>query len=127
MIRDIEDETYQYRLIHTDKQTVYSSRAHKFQDGFKVFLSTTGNWNVFIDNCGMTQSIAFIRVDSLEEAEEIKAILEHPVYKFVNDICRWGNFNCIRILQRMSYPENKNDIYGSFGFNEEEIKFIENI
>ncbi len=127
LIRDIEDETYQYRLIHTDKQTVYASRAHKFQDGYKVFLSTTGNWNVFIDNCGMTQSIAFIRVDSLEEAEEIKAILQHPVYKFVNDICRWGNFNCVRILQRMSYPENKNDIYGSFGINEEEIKFIENI
>ena len=127
LIQDIEDETYKYKLIHTDKQTVYASRPHKYQEGYKVFLSTTGNWNVFIDTCGMTQSIAFIRVDSIEEAKEMKKFLEHPLYKFVNDICRWGNFNCVRILQRMSYPKNKNDIYESFGITQEEIKFIENI
>ena len=127
LIKDVKDETYQYKLIHTDKQTVYASRPHKYQEGYKVFLSTTGNWNVFIDTCGMTQSIAFIRVDTLEEAKEIKKFLEHPLYKFVNDICRWGNFNCVRILQRMSYPKNKNDIYESFGITQEEIKFIETI
>lgn len=125
LIRVIKDETYRYRLIHTDKQTVYSSRPHKYQEGYKVFLSTTGNWNIFIDSCGMTQSIAFIRVNKEEDAKKIKAILEHPLYKFVNDICRWGNFNCIRILQKMSYPENKKDIYGSFGLTKDEIDFIE--
>ena len=131
LISSQPDETYKYRLIHTDKQTVYASRPHKYQEGYKVFLSTTGNWNVFIDNCGMTQSIAFIRVEDKDTAEKIKNILQRPLYKFVNDICRWGNFNCIRILQRMSYPscdsDNEKDIYTSFGITEEEIEFIQNI
>ena len=49
----------------------------------------------------MTQSIVFIRCNSKEEAENIKNILEHKLYRFLNNICRWGNFNNIRILQRL--------------------------
>lgn len=120
------DETFKYRLIHTDKQTVYASRAHKYQMGWKVFLSTTGKWNIFIDNdCGMTQSIAFVRVGNKEEATKIKKILDHNLYRFINNICRWGNFNCIRILQRMPKPQNIDDIYSSFDITDDERTFIE--
>ena len=127
LIKTEETDEYKYRLIHTDKQTVYSKRPHKFQDGYKVFLSTTGAWKIFIDNCGMTQSIAFIRVNSEEEAIKYKKILEHDLYKFVNNICRWGNFNCIRILQRMTVPSDAKNIYGSFNITQNEINFIESI
>ena len=120
-----ESEEYKYKLIHTDKQTVYSKIPHKYQEGYKVFISTTGEWNLFVDNCGMTQSIAFIRTNDEESAKKYKKILEHPLYKFINDVCRWGNFNCIRILQRMSIPEDDNDIYKSFDISKEEICFIE--
>ena len=127
LISTEETLEYKYRLIHTDKQTVYSKIAHKYQDGYKVFLSTTGNWNIFIDNCGMTQSVAFIRTVDKETALKYKKILEHPLYKFINDICRWGNFNCIRILQRMCIPDDDSNIYTSFNISEEEINFIEGI
>ena len=127
LINKEETKEYKYRLIHTDKQTVYSKRPHKYQDGYKVFLSTTGAWNLFVDNCGMTQSIAFIRTNDKETAIKYKKILEHPLYEFINNICRWGNFNCIRILNRMSIPIDENDIYNSFNISEEEIKFIESI
>ena len=43
--------------------------------------------NLFVDNCGMTQSIAFIRTNREIEARKYKKILEHPLYKFVNNIC----------------------------------------
>ena len=127
LISDIKTKEFKYRLIHTDKQTVYSKRPHKYQDGYKVFLSTTGAWNIFVDNCGMTQSIAFIRTNNEDTAIKYKKILQHPLYKFINNICRWGNFNCIRILNRMSIPKDDNDIYNSFNISQEEIKFIENI
>ncbi len=127
LINKEETEEYKYRLIHTDKQTVYSKRPHKYQDGYKVFLSTTGKWNLFVDDCGMTQSIAFVRMNSKQDAEKYKKMLEHPLYKFVNDICRWGNFNCIRILQRLTLPMDENNIYKSFELDEDEIEFIENI
>ena len=118
-----QSDEYKYKLIHTPKQTVYASRPHKFQEGYKVFISTTDKYKVFVDECGMTQSIVFIRCDSKEQAELYKNILEHPLYVFINNICRWGNFNNIRILQ--SFPIPVGDIYKYFDITPEEIKYIE--
>lgn len=43
----------------------------------------------------MTQSIAFILCDNLNQAEKYLKILNNPLYHFLNNICRWGNFNNI--------------------------------
>jgi hypothetical protein len=51
LINDVQNDFYKYKLIHTPSQTVYASRPHKYQDGFKVFISTTDKYKVFIDNC----------------------------------------------------------------------------
>ena len=117
---------FKHRLIHTPKQTVYAKRAHKFQEGYKVFISTTDKYSTFVDNCGMTQSIAFIRCENKEIAEKYKKILDHDLYKFINNICRWGNFNNIRILQRFPIPVNMNldSVYDDFDITEEEREFI---
>jgi len=130
-IQDSPDDIYKYKLIHTPKQTCYASRPHKFQDGYKVFISTTDKYKVFVDNCGMTQSIVFIRCSSLEEANKIKLILEHPLYVFINNLCRWGNFNNIRILQNFPIPDfddinDINEIYNHFNITDDEIQFIIN-
>lgn len=50
LLKDVQDDQHCYRLIHTPKQTVWSSRPHKFQDGYKVFLSTTSYYQAFVDN-----------------------------------------------------------------------------
>ena len=127
LISTEQNEIYKYKLIHTPKQTVYSKRPHKFQDGFKVFISTTDTYKIFIDECGMTQSIVFIRCESKQQAEIIKETLQHDLYKFLNNICRWGNFNNIRILQRLPVykDDDKDDIYSHFGIDENEKKYIE--
>jgi len=124
LISNDSNGVFKYRLIHTPSQTVYASRPHKFQKNFKVFISTTDRYKVFIDDCGMTQSIAFILCNTLEQATEYLKILEHPLYVFINNICRWGNFNNVRILQSFPIPENT-DIYSFFKMCPEEIKFIE--
>ena len=124
-ISKTQDETYKYRLIHTPKQTVWSSRPHKFQDGFKVFISTTSYYGTFVDNCGMTQSIAFIMCKDENEAKNISSVLNHPMYKFINNICRYGNFNNIRILQKFPYCDNYEEVYDKFNLTLDEIEFIE--
>jgi adenine-specific DNA-methyltransferase len=128
LIQDSPDDIYKYRLIHTPKQTCYASRPHKFQDGYKIFISTTDKYKVFVDNCGMTQSIVFIRCSSEEQANKIKLILEHPLYVFINNLCRWGNFNNIRILQNFPIPDvdGINEIYNHFNITDDEIRFINN-
>ena len=124
-ISTIQDITYKYKLIHTPNQTVWSSRPHKYQDGFKVFISTTSYYGTFVDNCGMTQSIAFIMCKDETEAKNISIVLNHPMYKFINNICRYGNFNNIRILQNFPYCDNYEDVYKKFNITHDEIKFIE--
>lgn len=126
LISKDKDENHQYKLIHTPTQTVYASRAHKYQDGYKVFISTTNQYSTFVDNCGMTQSIAFIRCKNEKEANKISKNLNNNLFKFINDICRWGNFNCIRILQKFPVIKTKN-IYKEFNITKEEQKYIENI
>eukprot|EP01051_Picozoa_sp_SAG22_P000111 SAG22_NODE_2_length_61565_cov_858.782010_47_plen_113_part_00 len=94
----------------------------------------------------MTQSIAFIRCKTEDEAQFYKNILDHDLYKFLNNICRWGNFNNIRILQSFPLPKqveesrrdkdrlvpsgplDKEDIWNNFNLTKEEVSFIkENI
>jgi SAM-dependent methyltransferase len=114
-----------YRLIHTPKQTVYSTRPHKFQEGWKAFLSTTDTYRAFADECGMTQSIAFVRCASREAAVRVAAYLNHDLYVFLNNICRWGNFNSIRILQRFPKPDDMTATpYDAFALTKEERDYI---
>jgi len=128
-IRDEKTEVFKYKLIHTPSQTVYASRPHKFQEGYKIFISTTDKYSVFIDNCGMTQSIVFIICSSEEQAKKYLEILQHPLYVFINNICRWGNFNNIRILQSfpiptIEYSGNHEEIYNYFNITKEEMEYI---
>jgi adenine-specific DNA-methyltransferase len=125
LIASTQDEIHKYKLIHTPKQTVWSSRPHKYQDGYKVFISTTSYYGTIVDDCGMTQSIAFIQCKDKEEANNISKVLNHPMYKFINNICRYGNFNNIRILQNFPYCDNYDEVYKKFNITEEEKIFIE--
>ena len=122
-----QGETYRHKLIHTPKQTVWADRPHKFQDGYKCFISTTDKYSTFVDNCGMTQSIAFIRCEDKQEALRYSNILNHKLYLFLNNLCRWGNFNNIRILQKFPIPNDPDNIYDSFNITKDEIQFIENV
>jgi SAM-dependent methyltransferase len=128
-ICDEKTEEFKYKLIHTPSQTVYSSRPHKFQDGYKIFISTTDKYSVFIDSCGMTQSIVFIICSNEEQAKKYLEILKHPLYVFINNICRWGNFNNIRILQSfpiptIEYSGNHQELYNYFNITKEEVEYI---
>ena len=128
-INNEHTDVYKYKLIHTPCQTVWASRPHKYQDGYKVFISTTDKYKIFIDECGMTQSIVFIICKSKEHAEQYKLMLEHPLYVFINNICRWGNFNNIRILQsfpipNIEYTGNLQEIYDCFNITADEICHI---
>jgi methylase of polypeptide subunit release factors len=130
LINEQKNEIFKYKLIHTPSQTVYSSKPHKYQDGYKVFISTTDKYKVFIDNnCGMTQSIAFILCNDKNEAEKYLEILNHPLYIFINNICRWGNFNNLKILKNFPLPNlqfsnNSQKIYDYFQISKDEINFI---
>jgi hypothetical protein len=120
-----KDADHPHELIHTQKQTVWSSRPHKFQKGWKTFICLTSYYQIFNRNdVGMTQSIAFVRCENEAEAKRNERVLSHPIYKFINNIHRYGNFNNVRILQKFPVPDNPNDIWQSFEITDEEKNFI---
>jgi len=124
-ISDVQTDVYKYKLHHTPTQQVWASKPHKYQHGYKVFIGTTSYYNVFVDNCGMTQSIAYIQCENEEQALNYACILKHPMYVFLNNICRWGNFNNIRILQSFPLCDDYTNVYKKFNITDDEITFIE--
>jgi adenine-specific DNA-methyltransferase len=116
-ISNVKNNQFKYKLIHTPSQTVWSSKPHLYQDNWKVFISLTNQYSTFIDNCGMTQSIAFIDCASKDEAKKISADLNNEIYLFLNNIARFGNFNNIRVLQ--NFP-----VLSEIDLTDEEIRFI---
>lgn len=123
LIQDTQDDAHPYRLIHTPKQTAWASRPHKVQEGWKVFLSTTDKYGTFVDCCGMTQSIAYIRVEDETNAKRVASRLMHPLYVFLNNACRYGNFNNIRILQRFPVCTTE-DPCSEFGLTDQERALV---
>ena len=111
-------DIHTYETIHTPTQTVWSERPHKYQKGYKVFISLTNQYGIFIkNNCGSTQSIAFVQCKNKQEAEKISRELNNEVYYFLNNITRYGNFNNIRVLQK--FP-----VYKDFKLTQQELEFI---
>ncbi|MDA7995883.1 MAG: methyltransferase [Gammaproteobacteria bacterium] len=118
LLHDRQTGEHRFKVRHTPTQTIWSKVPHKYQSGYKVFLSLTNQFGTFIDDCGMTQSIAFIRCKNKAEANRIQEELDHPVYKCINNLTRYGNFNNIRVLQNLA-------VIGSFSLSKSEERFVE--
>lgn len=117
-LNNYQTEIYRYKQHHTPTQVVWSDIPHKFQKGYKVYLSLTNQYGTFIDkDAGMTQSIAYVLCNNKQEALRIKQELDNEVYVFINNITRYGNFNNIRVLQNLP-------LLGTFELTQEEICFI---
>jgi len=100
LLLDHPDASHPYKIRHTPTQTVWSEMPHKYQSGCKVFLSLTNQFGTFIDDCGMTQSIAFIRCKSEAEANRIQKELGHPVYKCIKNLAVLGSFSLTAAEER---------------------------
>ena len=114
----IKDDEHPYKLWHTPRQCYYSSIPHKYQEGYKVFISLTTQFETFIDDCGMTQSIAFIRCKDKKEAKKIEKELQNPIYRFINNLTRYGNFGNNRVWERMP-------VLSEISLTDEEKEFID--
>ena len=106
MLSPNKDDLFKYKIWHTPTQQIWSKVEHKYQKGYKVFISLTNQYKSFVDDGGMTQSIAFILCADESDAIKIKNELDNPIYKFVAAITRYGNFNNIRVLQNLTTLEN---------------------
>jgi len=102
LLSDEKDDDHPFEVVHTFNKKRWASRAHTFQVGWKVLINITGFFKIRITkDVGITQSVAFIRCESKDQAEQFKEQLEKPIYKEVNDLFRFGNFNNLRVLAKL--------------------------
>jgi len=98
-IKNEQNNIYKYKIIYITSQTFYSSKKHDLQDSYKVFVPLTTYYEkMIVDKAGMTPGCYFIECETKEESIKIKNILLCKLYRFINNICRWGNFNCPQII-----------------------------
>lgn len=102
LLVDERDDEHPYEVVHTFNKTRWSSKPHKYQAGWKVLINLTSNYDLrIVCDVGMTQSVAFILCDTKEEASTIRETLSKPIYKYLNNLHRFGNFNNILLLKRL--------------------------
>lgn len=113
----------------------YSSKEHKHQNEKKVIMSCSGKLSPIYDDgkYGTTQDSMYYIVDNKEEGEYIINMLNTKFYKFLINICIWGNFrNEPLFMSYLKFPiftkiNNNFDkyVYDFFDFNKKEIDVIE--
>jgi hypothetical protein len=130
ILSDCQTVLFCHRVVHTPTQTLWASRAHALQGRVKIFISITDKYSVWVDagESGMTQAVLYVLCGSVSEAECLRAQLMHPLFVFLNNICRWGKFNNIRVVQ--SFPKipmgvvDERGIFDYFGLTDSERVFV---
>ena len=130
LLSEIQTGIFCHRIVHTPKQILWCSRAHGLQKQVKIFISITDKYSVWVDagESGMTQAVMYVLCGSVSEAECLCAQLMHPLFVFLNNICRWGKFNNIRVVQ--SFPRipmglvDERGVFDYFGLTDSERVFV---
>ena len=95
-----KDKVHKYTLIHSTPKNgtryMYSSINTNGHFGVpKIIFGDSGIYNSIIDingDYGMTQHSIGIEVDNIEEATNIKNIIESEKFKKILDSCSWSNY-----------------------------------
>ena len=133
-----KNATYKYPLFNTsgNPYDYFSSKAHKYQYNKKIILSNSGKLEPFYDDgvLGTTQDSMFILVDSKKEGDLLIKSINSKLFKFLIQICQWGNFrNEASLFSYLKYPTsdinsiNDEFIYAYYKLNNNEISLIENV
>jgi len=133
--KDNKTDKHIYQLYNTSGHPFdyFSSKKHYDQDKKKVILSSSGKLSPFYDNgiYGTTQDSMYFIVNNDFEGQQLINILNSNLYKFLINICQWGNFrNEQKLFSYLKYPQitdkiiDNNYIYTYFNLTENEILSI---
>jgi hypothetical protein len=101
-LSDVQGEQHPYEIVHTFNKTRWSRKPHKYQEGWKVLITLTSNFDTrIVNNVGMTQGVAFILCCCEQQARYFQEQLHKPINKLLNDLNRFGNFNNTHILTKL--------------------------
>lgn len=130
-------DLFKYPLYNTSGNPFeyFSSKVHKHQNEKKVLMSCSGKLSPQYDDgkYGTTQDSMYYLVKNKEEGDFIINILNTKLYKFLINICIWGNFRNEPLLfsylkfpkfSKKNYDDYDDFVFNYFELNKKEIKTI---
>jgi hypothetical protein len=129
-----ETEKHKYPLLHTNRQTWYSSIKQSFHDKKKVMWSRSGYTKPFYDDgkLGCTDMGYYILVESKAEGENLSHNLNLNLFKYIFKTAKWSGFGNELVFTNIPQtPTNKKftdqEMYDFFNISESEVEYIESL
>jgi hypothetical protein len=123
---------HKYPLLHTNRQTWYSSIKQDFHDKKKVMWSRSGYTKPFYDNgnLGCTDMGYYILVDSKSDGECLSHNLNLNLFKYIFKTAKWSGFGNELVFTNIpKIPVNKKytnqEMYNHFNISQTEAEYIE--
>lgn len=129
-----ETSKHKYPLLHTNRQTWYSSIKQDFHDKKKVMWSRSGYTKPFYDDgtLGCTDMGYYILVDSKSDGENLSHNLNLNLFKYILKTAKWSGFGNELVFTNIpKIPINKKltnqEMYDFFNISQTEAGYIESL
>lgn len=99
-----ETNEFKYITYHTTTKTYYSNIKLDIYDDYKILLNMAGYLKpVLINNCNITESKFYIKINTKEEGEHIMSVLNSEKINTYLDLCKYSGFNSRPVIENITY------------------------
>lgn len=133
-VSSTKTKDHKYPLLHTNRQTWYSSIKQDFHDKPKVMWSRSGYTKPFYDGgqLGCTDMGYYILVDSQSAGECLSHNLNLSLFKYIFKTAKWSGFGNELVFTSIPViPTNRKmtdaEMYRQFSITPSEVAHIESI
>ncbi len=104
LLNNYEISKFKYRTIHTARQTRWACIKQDIYDKFNIIIPLSTYFIPWIDTKqNVTQSVAYISCQNMEEAKKKIKILQSVLFRILIHLTRYGNFNNLCILKHLNF------------------------
>jgi hypothetical protein len=126
-----ENDSHRYPVLHTNRQTWWSSVRQEWASALKVMWSRSGYTKPFLDHgkLGGTDMAYFVRVSSAVEGERLAKFLNSVLLQYIFRTARWSGFGNEKVfasLPKIDLDRDLTDdeIFDVFGLSPEEREYV---
>ena len=127
-----QTDRHVFPVLHTNRQTWWSSLRQPWADEPKVMWSRSGYTLPFFDpgQLGGTDMVYFVRVPSAEAGQHLADHLASKLFRYVFKTAKWSGFGNERVFDALpALPLDRSlsdvDLFRMFQLTSEEVEYVE--
>lgn len=130
----VKSRRHKYPVLHTNKQTWWSSIQQDFAARNKVMWSRSGYTKPFFDRgeLGGTDMVYYVLVKGIRAGQRLEEILNSKLFKYIYQTAKWSGFGNERVFRLLpEIPESiglsDDELFGYFELSETERNHVRQI